>query len=55
MNIDEKDYNWDDLETEAIKNSSFFEQLHHMTERVKCFNHHFNSKLQRHEENFQKR
>lgn len=26
-----------------------------MMERVKVFNHHFNSKMQRHEEHFQKR
>lgn len=52
MNIDKQDLNVVELKIEAQKKIEFFEKLREMSERVKTFNDHFNSRRQRHEVNF---
>ena len=55
MKIEKNQYNLMKIEIEAAKSIDFFKRLNGMTERVKCFNSHFNQRLPRHELNFRKR
>ena len=42
LKIDPNEFDEKELKLEASKNIDFFIKLHGMTERVKCFNSHFN-------------
>ena len=55
MQLDRSRVKVQELKIEAQKKIEFFEKLHGMTERVKTFNQHFSSRMQRHEINFQAR
>lgn len=55
MNIDCAKIDIRKVTAEALKNADFYDKLNGMTERIKCFNEHFNKRRPRYEINFLER